>query len=74
MYRMWDSDRFPFATSMAMFYVLSMALAREPKTQVAGITMVGDMSGMTRKHVPSTWQHVQAWAAFMKVAQLREEV
>lgn len=66
-YQMWDADKYPYKTIMEMFYVLCMMLSREVKTQIAGITLVGDMAGMSRKHVPSTWSDVQSWATFMKV-------
>eukprot|EP00094_Tigriopus_californicus_P012196 TCALIF_11788-PA protein Name:"Protein of unknown function" AED:0.18 eAED:0.18 QI:58/0.66/0.75/1/1/1/4/0/181 len=65
-YKMWDADKYPYKTIMEMFYVLCMMLSREVKTQIAGISLVGDMAGMTRKHVPSTWSDIQTWATFMK--------
>ena len=67
MYRSWDAAKYPYKEIMNMFYVLCVLLAQEPKTQIAGIALVGDMSGMTRRHVPSTWADITAWATFMKV-------
>ena len=44
-----------------------MMLAREPKTQIAGITLLGDMEEMTRKHSPGNWTEVKMYATFMRV-------
>ena len=66
-YQMWDGEKYPYRDIMNMFYVICVMLAREPKTQIAGITMVGDMGGMSRKHVPNTWADITAWATFLKV-------
>ena len=48
-------------------YITYMTLVREPKTQIAGITMLGDISGITRRHVPSNWNEAKLYAAFMRV-------
>ncbi len=45
-YKMWDGVKYPYREIMNMFYVLCVALAREPKTQIAGITLIGDMKVM----------------------------
>jgi hypothetical protein len=47
---MWDANKFPFMATVCQTFVLHMMLAREPKTQIAGITMLEDMNNMTRKH------------------------
>ena len=46
-----------------------MMLAREPKTQIAGITLLGDMEDMTRKHAPGNWTEVKVYATFMRVSE-----
>ena len=58
-YRMWDGNKYPVNT-LGMFIVYMM-LAREPKTQIAGITMVGDFTGVSRKHIPSTIPELKAY-------------
>ena len=35
---MWDADKYPYKDIMNMFYVISLTLAREPKTQVWRLT------------------------------------
>ena len=65
-YQMWDAEKYPYRDIMNMFYVICVTLAREPKTQLSGITLIGDMKGMTRKHVPSNWTDFTAWSNFMK--------
>ena len=39
--------------------------------QIAGITLLGDMQEMTRKHAPGNWTEVKMYASFMRVSGLR---
>ena len=42
-------------------------LAREPKTQIAGIATVGDFSGLTRKHIPFNWSEAKFYGSLIRV-------
>lgn len=33
---------------------------------MTGITLVGDMTGVTRRHIPSTWADAHGWSNFMR--------
>jgi hypothetical protein len=66
-YGMWDANKYPFMASTCQSFVVNMMLAREPKTQIAGITMLGDMTNMTRKHWPGNWTEVKLYSSFMRV-------
>ena len=52
---------------MEAFYVISLLLSREPKTQIAGITMIGDFSGMSRKHMSTNLEDMRAWSNLISV-------
>ena len=34
-----------------------------------GITLLGDMEDMTRKHAPGNWTEVRVYSSFMRVSQ-----
>ena len=46
----WDPDTVPVEEFYASAYVLMELLAREVKTQIAGVTVVNDVSGFRFKH------------------------
>lgn len=64
---MWDAETYPFMKTTKSTFLTYMTLAREPKTQIAGITLLGDMEDMTRKHAPGNWTEVKMYASFMRV-------
>jgi hypothetical protein len=64
---MWDANKFPFMATTCQTFVVHMMLAREPKTKIAGITMLGDMNNMTRKHCRGNWTEGKLSSSFMKV-------
>ena len=66
-FKMWDADRWSYKDGMEAFYVIMLLLAREPKTQIAGVTMIGDYSGMTRKHMATNLEDIKAWANLISV-------
>ena len=70
LYKMWDAERYPFMRTTKSTFLTYMTLAREPKTQIAGITLLGDMQEMTRKHAPGNWTEVKMYASFMRVGDL----
>ena len=52
---------------MEAFYVILLLLAREPKTQIAGVTLIADFSGMTRKHIATDLEDIKAWVNLISV-------
>jgi hypothetical protein len=50
----WDPDTVPVEEFYASAYVLMELVAREVKTQIAGITVVNDVSGFGFKHIRLT--------------------
>lgn len=50
----WDPDTVPVEEYYASAYVLLELVAREVRTQIAGITVVNDVSGFGFKHL--RWQ------------------
>ena len=67
LYKMWDADKYPFMRTTKSSFLTYMTLAREPKTQIAGITLLGDMEEMTRRHAPGNWTEVKMYASFLRV-------
>ena len=47
----WDPDTVPVEEFYASAYVLLELVAREVKTQIAGVTVVSDVSGFGFKHL-----------------------
>ena len=66
-FKMWDANKWSFKQGLEAFYVIALLLAREPKTQVAGVTMIGDYSGMSRKHMTTNLEDMKAWANLISV-------
>ena len=67
---MWDAEKYPFMETTKSTFLTYMMLAREPKTQIAGITLLGDMEDMTKKHAPGNWTEVKVYSTFMRVGDL----
>ena len=66
-YKMWDAEKWPYKKGMEAFYAINLLLSREAKTQVAGITMIGDFSGMSRKHMSTNMEDIRAWSNLISV-------
>ena len=66
-FKMWDADKWPYKSGLEAVYVILLLLAREPKTQIAGVTMIGDYSGMSRKHMSTNLEDIKAWANLISV-------
>ena len=47
----WDPDTVPVEAYYASAYVLMELVATEVKTQIAGVTVVNDVSGFGFKHI-----------------------
>ena len=47
----WDPDTVPVEEFYASAFVLMELVAREVKTQIAGVTVVNDVSGFGFKHI-----------------------
>ena len=69
-FKMWDANQWSFKRGMESFYVIMLLLAREPKTQIAGVTIIGDYSGMSRKHMATKLEDIKAWANLISVIPL----
>ena len=65
---MWDAEKWSYKDGMEAFYVIMLLLSREPKTQLAGVTMIGDYSGMSRKHMATNLDDIKAWANLISVS------
>lgn len=62
----WDPDTVPVDEFYASAYVLFELIAREEKTQVAGVTCVADVSGLGFKHIRSLGlEEIRCMAAFL---------
>ena len=58
---MWNAEKWSYKDGMEAFYVILLLLAREPKTQIAGVTLIADFTGMTRKHIATDLEDIKAW-------------
>ena len=47
----WDPELVPVEEFYASAYVLLELVAREVRTQVAGVTVIADISGFSFKHI-----------------------
>jgi len=62
----WDPDTVPVEEFYASAYVLMELVAREVKTQIAGVTVVNDVSGFGFKHIRVIGlEQIRCIAAFM---------
>ena len=64
---MWNAEKWSYKDGMEAFYVILLLLAREPKTQIAGVTLIADFSGMTRKHIATDLEDIKAWVNLISV-------
>jgi len=51
--KLWDKTSCTAEQFLMLGYLTSLVLGREPKTQVAGISVMVDLDGLSWKHVPS---------------------
>ena len=51
--KLWDKTTCTAEQFLMLGYLASLVLGREPKTQVAGISVMVDLDGLSWKHVPS---------------------
>ena len=65
---MWNAEKWSYKDGMEAFYVILLLLAREPKTQIAGVTLIADFSGMTRKHIATDLEDIKAWVNLISVS------
>ena len=66
-FQMWNAEKWSYKDGMEAFYVILLLLAREPKTQIAGVTLIADFSGMTRKHIATDLEDIKAWVNLISV-------
>ena len=69
---MWNAEKWSYKSGMEAFYVILLLLAREPKTQIAGVTMIADFSGMSRKHIATNLEDIKAWVNLISVSAFSE--
>ena len=67
-FQMWNAEKWSYKDGMEAFYVILLLLAREPKTQIAGVTLIADFSGMTRKHIATDLEDIKAWVNLISVS------
>ena len=67
---MWNAEKWSYKEGMEAFYVILLLLAREPKTQIAGVTLIADFSEMTRKHIATNLVDLRAWVNLISVSTL----
>ena len=51
---------------MCILYLVVLMLAREPKTQIAGISVISDQTGLCYSHMPSM-RMVYSYQTLVKV-------
>ena len=51
--KLWDKSTCTPEQFILLGYLASLVLGREPKTQVAGISVMVDLDGLSWKHIPS---------------------
>ena len=66
--KMWNAEKWSYKEGMEAFYVILLLLAREPKTQIAGVTLIADFTGMTRKHIATNLVDLKAWVNLISVS------
>ena len=51
--KLWDPSKTKHDDMMCILYLVVLMLAREPKTQIAGISVISDQTGLCHSHMPS---------------------
>jgi hypothetical protein len=52
-----------------IFYSIMLLLSREPKTQIAGVSIVADLDGLAYKHVPG-WKKLKTFLNVFSVSKV----
>ena len=65
--RLWDTDSCTPEQFMMVMNSAILLIAREPKTQIAGISVLTDLDALAWKHVPS-WKKVTAYIKLFSVS------
>ena len=64
--KLWDPSKTKHDDMMCILYLVVLMLAREPKTQIAGISVISDQTGLCYSHMPSM-RMVYSYQTLIKV-------
>ena len=64
--KLWDPSKTKHDDMMCILYLVVLMLAREPKTQIAGISVISDQTGLCYSHMPS-WGMIYSYQSLIKV-------
>ena len=64
--KLWDPSKTKHDDMMCILYLVVLMLAREPKTQIAGISVISDQTGLCYSHMPSM-RMVYSYQTLVKV-------
>ena len=65
--KLWDPSKTKHDDMMCILYLVVLMLAREPKTQIAGISVISDQTGLCYSHLPS-WRMICSYQTLIKVS------
>jgi hypothetical protein len=65
--KLWDPTQVNHDEMLCILYQMILLLAREPKTQIAGISVISDQAGLSYSHVPS-WGMVLSYPVLVKAS------
>jgi len=63
--KLWDPSKTKHDDMMCILYLVVLMLAREPKTQIAGISVISDQTGLCYSHMPS-WRMIYSYQTLIK--------
>jgi len=63
--KLWDPSKTKHDDMMCILYLVVLMLAREPKTQIAGISVISDQTGLGYSHMPS-WRMIYSYQTLIK--------
>ncbi len=64
--KLWDPSKINHDDILCILYLMILLLAREPKTQIAGISIIADQHGLSYSHLPS-WRMLFSYQVLIKV-------
>ena len=71
--KLWDPSKTKHDDMMCILYLVVLMLAREPKTQIAGISVISDQTGLGYSHMPS-WRMIYSYQTLIKVRILQSRI
>lgn len=67
--KLWDLEKCSPDKFSSIFYSVVLILSREPKTQIAGISIVVDLKGLCYQHIPS-WKSIKTYIDLFSVSKV----